>query len=150
MRDELSRLPPFNYYLLFAITCHLNLLNQYSDISNMDYNNLCIYFQPCLRMDAYCFEHLVKRWKHCWQGCWTEKEYLEKEYRHEQAVRALVRADSSDKAPTPAAAEETDGEDVEVAVERPAHSHLGTDSRRLSLGLPPSPRLELSEGPGVA
>jgi hypothetical protein len=26
LRDALSELPPFNYYLLFAITCHLSLL----------------------------------------------------------------------------------------------------------------------------
>ena len=26
LRDALSDLPPFNYYLLFAITCHLSLL----------------------------------------------------------------------------------------------------------------------------
>lgn len=102
MKDELSRLPPFNYYLLFAVTCHITLLTQHSGINKMDYDYFCINFQPCLRMDAYCFEHLVKRWRDCWQGCWTEKEYLEREleYLHEQAVRALERADSSDNLTT--------------------------------------------------
>lgn len=84
LRDELSRLPPFNYYLLFAITCHLSLLNSYADKNKMDYRNLCICFQPCLKIDAFCFQFLVMDWKNCWQGCWTEKEYLEEEYRYER------------------------------------------------------------------
>jgi len=84
LRDELSKLPPFNYYLLFAITCHLSLLNSYADKNKMDYRNLCICFQPCLRIDAFCFQFLVMDWKNCWQGCWTEKEYLEEEYRYER------------------------------------------------------------------
>ena len=84
LRDELSRLPPFHYYLLFAITCHLSLLNSYADKNKMDYRNLCICFQPCLKIDAFCFQFLVMDWKNCWQGCWTEKEYLEEEYRYER------------------------------------------------------------------
>ncbi|KIW94464.1 uncharacterized protein Z519_04440 [Cladophialophora bantiana CBS 173.52] len=84
LRDELSRLPPFNYYLLFAITCHLSLLNSYAEKNKMDYRNLCICFQPCLKIDAFCFQFLVMDWKNCWQGCWTEKEYLEEEYRYER------------------------------------------------------------------
>jgi hypothetical protein len=84
LRDELSQLSPFNYYLLFAITCHLSLLNSYADKNKMDYRNLCICFQPCLKIDAFCFQFLVMDWKNCWQGCWTEKEYLEEEYRYER------------------------------------------------------------------
>ena len=83
-KDELSKLPPFNYYLLFAITCHLSLLTSFSDKNKMDYRNLCICFQPCLKIDAFCFQFLVNEWKSCWQGCWTEKEYLEDEYRWER------------------------------------------------------------------
>jgi hypothetical protein len=83
-KDELSKLPPFNYYLLFAITCHLSLLTSFSDKNKMDYRNLCICFQPCLKIDAFCFQFLVNEWKQCWQGCWTEKEYLEDEYRWER------------------------------------------------------------------
>lgn len=83
-KDELSKLPPFNYYLLFAITCHLSLLTSFSDKNKMDYRNLCICFQPCLKIDAFCFQFLVNEWKNCWQGCWTEKEYLEDEYRYER------------------------------------------------------------------
>ncbi|KAK5225963.1 hypothetical protein LTR72_003866 [Exophiala xenobiotica] len=84
LKDELSCLPPFNYYLLFAITCHLSLLHSYADKNKMDYRNLCICFQPCLKIDAFCFQFLVMDWKNCWQGCWTEKEYLEGEYRIER------------------------------------------------------------------
>ena len=81
LKDELSSLPPWNYYLLFAITCHLSLLTAYSDKNKMTYNNLCICFQPALRIDAFCFSFLVQDWRKCWQGCWTEKEALEEEYR---------------------------------------------------------------------
>ncbi|OJD24672.1 hypothetical protein ACJ73_03960 [Blastomyces percursus] len=76
LKDELSKLPPFNYYLLFAITCHLSLLHSYVDKNKMDYRNLCICFQPCMKIDGFCFQFLVCDWKNCWQGCWTEKEYL--------------------------------------------------------------------------
>lgn len=84
LKDELSKLPPFNYYLLFAITCHLSLLHSFSEKNKMDYRNLCICFQPCLKIDSFCFQFLVQDWKSCWQGCWTEKEYLEEEYRWEK------------------------------------------------------------------
>ena len=81
LKDELSRLPPWNYYLLFAITCHLSLLAAYSDKNKMTYSNLCICFQPAVRIDAFCFNFLVNKWRDCWQGCFTEKEFLEEEYR---------------------------------------------------------------------
>lgn len=80
LKDELSKLPPWNYYLLFAITCHLSLLHAYVDKNKMNYGNLCICFQPCLKIDAFCFQFLVCDWRNCWQGCWTEKEHLEEEY----------------------------------------------------------------------
>ncbi|KAL1958294.1 hypothetical protein VTO42DRAFT_4611 [Malbranchea cinnamomea] len=87
LKDELSKLPPFNYYLLFAITCHLSLLHSYVDKNKMDYRNLCICFQPCMKIDAFCFQFLVCDWKNCWQGCWTEKEYLEKELEYERQMK---------------------------------------------------------------
>lgn len=86
LKDELSKLPPYNYYLLFAITCHLNLLHSYVDQNKMDYRNLCICFQPCMKIDGFCFQFLVCDWKNCWQGCWTEKEWLKKEMEAEQAL----------------------------------------------------------------
>lgn len=79
LKDELSKLPPYNYYLLFAITCHLNLLHSYVDQNKMDYRNLCICVQPCMKIDSFCFQFLVCDWKNCWQGCWTEKEWVQKE-----------------------------------------------------------------------
>ena len=78
--DELSNLPPFNYYLLFAITCHLSLLLAHSEKNKMDFRNLCICFQPCMKIDAYCFKFLVCDWRDCWKGCRTEAEYSEVEY----------------------------------------------------------------------
>ena len=81
LKDELSLLPPWNYYLLFAITCHLSLLTAYSDKNRMTYGNLVICFQPCLKIDNFCFQFLVQQWRECWQGCWTEKDALEEEYR---------------------------------------------------------------------
>ena len=80
LKDELSKLPPFNYYLLFAITCHISLLHSYASVNKMDFRNLCICFQPCMKMNITCFQFLVCDWRNCWQGCWTEKEYLQKEY----------------------------------------------------------------------
>lgn len=79
LKDELSKLPPYNYYLLFAITCHLNLLHSYVDQNKMNYQNLCICFQPCMKIDGFCFQFLVCDWKNCWQGCWTEKEWNQDE-----------------------------------------------------------------------
>ncbi|KAI9877024.1 MAG: hypothetical protein M1830_005019 [Pleopsidium flavum] len=80
LKDELSKLPPWNYYLLFAITCHLSLLNSYVEKNKMNYGNLCICFQPCLKVDPFCFRFLVCDWRNCWQGCWTEKQALAEEY----------------------------------------------------------------------
>ena len=79
--EELSNLPPFNYYLLFAITCHLSLLLAHSDKNKMDFRNLCICFQPCMKIDAYCFKFLVCDWRDCWKGCKTESHYIDEEYR---------------------------------------------------------------------
>ena len=79
LKDELSKLPPFNYYLLFAITAHITLLSKFSDTNKMTYQNLCICFQPCTGIEAFAFHFLVKDWRNCWQGCTTEKAYTEEE-----------------------------------------------------------------------
>ncbi|KAK5107461.1 hypothetical protein LTR62_001259 [Meristemomyces frigidus] len=84
LRDALSELPPFNYYLLFAITCHLSLLLSHKDRNRMDLNNLSICIGPCLRLERWLFNYLVGDWRHCWQGCYTEKEALEIEKAYEQ------------------------------------------------------------------
>lgn len=92
LKDELSKLPPYHYYLLFAITCHLNLLHSYVEQNKMDYRNLCICFQPCMKIEAYCFHFLVCDWKNCWQGCWTEKEYLQVEKEMNEKEEAAASA----------------------------------------------------------
>ncbi|KAG6098136.1 hypothetical protein E4U30_008332 [Claviceps sp. LM220 group G6] len=79
--DELANLSPFNYYLLFAITCHLSLLLAHSEKNKMDFRNLCICFQPCMKIDAFCFRFLVCDWRNCWKGCRNEAKYIEEEYR---------------------------------------------------------------------
>ena len=79
LRDALSELTPYNYYLLFAITCHLSLLLSHQERNRMDLNNLSICIGPCLKMERWLFNYLVGDWRHCWQGCWTEKQYLEGE-----------------------------------------------------------------------
>jgi len=78
--DELSNLSPFNYYLLFAITCHLSLLLAHSDKNKMDFRNLCICFQPCMKIDAFSFKFLVCDWRDCWKGCRNEAKFIEEEY----------------------------------------------------------------------
>ena len=79
--DELSNLSPFNYYLLFAITCHLSLLLAHSEKNKMDFRNLCICFQPCMKIDAFSFKFLVCDWRSCWKGCKNEAKYIEEEYK---------------------------------------------------------------------
>ena len=84
LRDALSDLPPFNYYLLFAVTCHLSLLLSHKEKNKMDLNNLSICIGPCLELDRWLFNYLVGDWRHCWQGCFTEKLYLEGEKAYEE------------------------------------------------------------------
>lgn len=83
LRDVLSELPPFNYYLLFAITCHLSLLLSHQERNRMDLNNLSICIGPCLNLERWLFNYLVGDWRNCWQGCWTEKQQLDEEKRLE-------------------------------------------------------------------
>lgn len=79
MRDELSKLPPYNYYLLFAVTCHISLLHSHCAVNKMHYQSLQVCFAPCMKIDRYIFEFLVRDWRNCWQGCWTELDFLEEE-----------------------------------------------------------------------
>lgn len=89
LKDTLSELSPFHYYLLFAITCHLSLLVSHSDKNRMDLHNLFICIGPCLHIDRWAFNYLVGDWRNCWQGCWTEKEALEAERRFEAGEEEL-------------------------------------------------------------
>jgi hypothetical protein len=108
LKDELSKLPPYNYYLLFAITCHLSLLHSYVDKNKMDYRNLCICFQPCMKIDAFCFQFLVCDWKNCWQGCWTERPYLAMELDAERRERESHQIDNIPTRPGTAATSEAE------------------------------------------
>src|SRR2546423_10873020 len=138
-------LPPFNYYLLFAITCHLSLLHSFADKNKMDYRNLCICFQPCLKIDGFCFQFLVQDWKNCWQGCWTEIEYLEEEYRYEREGSPVAQdtqaADdrvisSSDSAQQPHATPTSTQHDASQAQQTAAGArdgpHMNGDSSSVS------------------
>lgn len=80
LKTELSKLPPFNYYLLFAVTAHITMLLNASKENKMTFHNLCVCFMPALKMELPCFQWLILDWKNCWQGCWTEKDYLLREY----------------------------------------------------------------------
>lgn len=95
LKDTLSSLSPFNYYLLFAITCHLSLLLSHQDSNRMDLNNLSICIGPCLDLERWLFNYLVGSWKQCWQGCFTEKDYLEFEKEHEQNLANGLAAQTS-------------------------------------------------------
>lgn len=110
--DELSNLQPYNYYLLFAITCHLSLLLAHSEKNRMDFRNLCICFQPCLKIDAFCFRFLVCDWRECWKGCKNEAQFIEEEY-------ALMHQ------PPPAAL--TAGNGQATGNSRPNTSHVSPD-----------------------
>lgn len=90
--DELSNLPPYNYYLLFAITCHLSLVLEHREANKMNYQNLTVCFLPCMRMDAYCFRFLVVKWRDCWKGCNTEAVWLEKEARWREETNGSPKA----------------------------------------------------------
>jgi hypothetical protein len=110
--DELSDLPPFNYYLLFAITCHLSLLLAHSDKNKMDFRNLCICFQPCMKIDAYCFKFLVCDWRDCWKGCKTEPQYIDEEYRIFEAGEKSDRPPNSAEGRSSTAVESHDERNV--------------------------------------
>ncbi|CAK7268983.1 hypothetical protein SEPCBS57363_003367 [Sporothrix epigloea] len=122
--DELSNLPPFNYYLLFAITCHLSLLLAHSDRNKMDFRNLCICFQPCMKIDAFSFKFLVCDWRDCWKGCINEPRYIEEEYKlfHMPPPRGIGAASHDD-------------DDVQFDVEldyakRPSLAHKASSNSR--------------------
>ena len=151
LKDELSKLPPFNYYLLFAITCHLSLLHSYASENKMDYRNLCICFQPCLKIDSFCFQFLVIDWKECWQqGCWTEKEYLQEELRYEREgsinesqpvieERAISSSNSSTNQPQP---QETMSRPNETTNGHNRAPTSGSQSAQNMLAQQPQPQLK--------
>lgn len=100
LKDTLSNLSPYNYYLLFAVTCHLSLLLSHHETNRMDLHNLNICIGPCLRMDRWLFNWLVGDWRHCWQGCFTEKQHLNSETDSETAIDSNSLLSSNDDTAT--------------------------------------------------
>lgn len=96
LRDELQHLPPFHYYLLFAITCHLSLLLSYEAKNKMTLDNLYRCFNQSLKLDGRIFYTLVGDWRQCWAGCVTENEYLRAEYDYLQHPYPQFIRDSDD------------------------------------------------------
>lgn len=78
--DELSNLPPFNYYLLYAISGHLSLVLANSDQNKLDYKILSPMFMSNLNIGSFCLRFLVCEWNQCWKGCRTEELFIQKEY----------------------------------------------------------------------
>jgi hypothetical protein len=110
LKEELSNLAPFNYYLLFAVTAHIMMLLNSSKENKMSFHNLCVCFMPALKMELPCFSWLILDWKNCWQGCATEREYLEREYAilenrdpeyQQEGVRPVQHFDRYDRFPSP-------------------------------------------------
>lgn len=125
LREELSNLPPFNYYLLFAITCHLSLLLSQEEKNKMTLSNLYRCFNQSLKLDGRVFYTLVGDWRSCWQGkCYAEENFLRAEYRFLQTPFPNDHADQD--APTASSnsihSGKSDSELVSVDV-RPATSH---------------------------
>lgn len=132
IRAELQKLPPFNYYLLFAITCHLSLLLSHEDKNKMSLDNLYRCFNQSLNLEGRLFYTLVGDWRQCWAGCLTENEYLKAEYDylqhpypqfiqdHQESLdaRADERAMSSSGSSAPVCSDAHASED-----QRPATSH---------------------------
>ncbi|KAJ0345170.1 hypothetical protein COL26b_009670 [Colletotrichum chrysophilum] len=150
--EELSNLSPFNYYLLFAITCHLSLLLAHSDKNKMDFRNLCICFQPCMKIDAFCFRFLVCDWRDCWKGCKNEAKFIEQEYQlfDQPPPKGL----SEPRKPSKESSQEPTPEEPTITLERAAtpsdnsskHSNASTEQpkdRRLK-----KKPLQLSESNG--
>lgn len=81
LKQIIAKLAPWQYYLLFAITCHLSLIAGSAEKNKMRIDNLftCIGSQA-LKIDAHVFNWLVGDWRNCWMGCTDEKAYLEQEY----------------------------------------------------------------------
>ncbi|KAI5795102.1 hypothetical protein EDC01DRAFT_629847 [Geopyxis carbonaria] len=76
--EELSMLPPYNYYLLHHLFSHLSTICMASDINKMNLANLGMIFCSTLRIDRFCFNWLVNSWADCWAGCLTEDDEYER------------------------------------------------------------------------
>ena len=68
MIDELSNLPPENYYLLRQITGHLSQLIKAESMTRMNFDAVrtCM---PSLKIETNCLRFLLTQWDSCWMGC---------------------------------------------------------------------------------
>jgi hypothetical protein len=89
---ELSKLPPYNYYCLFAITCHLSILLENAAKNQMNFHNLSVCFHPCTSIDLRIFRYLVCNWHDCWVGCATESKWEEKEKEFDRKMNEHFRS----------------------------------------------------------
>ncbi|KAJ5325640.1 uncharacterized protein N7506_008742 [Penicillium brevicompactum] len=72
LKDELSKLP----HITTISSSPSPVISTSSILMSIRIRWITAIF-PCMKIDAFCFQFLVCDWKNCWQGCWTEKEYLE-------------------------------------------------------------------------
>lgn len=150
--EELSNLSPFNYYLLFAITCHLSLLLAHSDKNKMDFRNLCICFQPCMKIDAFCFKFLVCDWRDCWKGCKDEAKYIEEEYLLFDQPPPLGLSEPSSRKATPRVEDIATGapvQDIRLVSSSGSsnHSNQGEQQQQQQQQQPPKSRLKKKAQP---
>ena len=134
LREVLSQLPPWNYYLLFAITCHLSLLHAYREKNKMTLHNLFLCVAPALRMNNDCFRWLVGDWRSCWKGCLTESDALKEEYRILDGASPNSDEPKATNEATPKV--KLAGENVDTSQPRPGSSSTTTQP----LATPPKTR----------
>ena len=80
-KKNLSNLPPWNYYILFAVTCHLSLLLAHGQENKTTFDQLFQLFGGDLKIGLKCCQWLINDWRNCWRGCYTELEAIKEEYR---------------------------------------------------------------------
>ncbi|BFZ63442.1 hypothetical protein YB2330_004564 [Saitoella coloradoensis] len=84
----LSKLPPYNFYLLRTLTHHLASVVAASEVNKMTISNLGLIFCPGLGISSVLFGVLVGEWEVVWGGvrCETEVEALSQESRERGSV----------------------------------------------------------------
>ncbi|KIW01483.1 uncharacterized protein PV09_07236 [Verruconis gallopava] len=131
MKQKLSELPPWNYYLLFAITGHISFLHNHRDQNKMTYENLFRCFATrALQVEPYIFWWLVWDWRNCWLGCAREDEYKAKEYtildqmaEEERERNAQQQAAAEARAPPQSKKEKDERQPEQSAKQRKASKH---------------------------
>ena len=78
MGDELSKLSPWSYHLLRAITGHLSKLIKAERTTRMSFEAVrtCM---PGLKIDSHILSFLLTKWEDCWGGCQGEMVAYQRE-----------------------------------------------------------------------